>query len=675
MKKRLLLLAFVALVVTAVAWLDPERVLSLSFLRQEIDRLRDLIRVEPGLSATIYLLTYIAVAALSLPGAAIMTIAGGALFGLLLGTVLASFASTVGAMLAFWTARYFLRSGVERRFMEMVRRINRGVAREGAYYLFAMRLVPVFPFFVLNLVMGMTRLRTWTFYWVTQLGMLPVTLVYVNAGTQLRRVSSLGDILSPGVIGSLVLLGVFPLLARRLAGMFRARRVYARFRRPRHYDANVVVIGAGAAGLAAARAIAATGAKVVLIEADRMGGDALGIECVRGRARIATPWAVEVDGRTLHTRSIIVATGSRPDIPSIPGLESVPYVTTDTVWTLATLPPRLLVLGGGPVGCELAQAFAGLGSRVTLVEQVGTLLPAEEPDASRLLRAVLEKDGVDVHTGCRAERFGALEGGGGRLYAAGCEPERDGLDFDLLLLVTGRRADTAGLGLDTLGVETGSDGRILTNRFLQTAVPNIYACGDVTSAYRLSHVAGYEGWHCGMNALYGRFWRLRPDYRVVPQVVYTEPEVARIGLTEGEARDEGLDITSVTYNLAELHRAIVDGTAGGFVKVVTPAGRDRILGVTVVGPRAGDFIHEFALAMRHRLGLRKVLGTVHAYPGHAEAAGLAAGEWQRQRLPGRLLALAGWIHRRRRKDPAWTAPDGDTASPATAEKHGEHGTS
>lgn len=738
MKKKLLLLALVTLIVTAVLLLDPERYLSLSVLRQEIDRLQELIRAEPGLAAAAYLLAYVAVAALSLPGAAIMTLAGGALFGLVQGTLLASFASTVGATLAFWTSRYFLRGAVERRFTDMTRRINRGIDREGAYYLFAMRLVPIFPFFVLNLVMGLTRLRTWTFYWVSQLGMLPVTLVYVNAGTQLRRVSSLGDILSPGVAGSLVLLGVFPLIARRLAGMLRARRIYARFDRPRHFDANVVVIGAGAAGLVTAWTAAAARAKVVLIEADRMGGDclnrgcvpskallksarlarqmrsadawglapadpgaalyrvmervrraiarvephdsvarytALGVECVAGRARIVTPWTVEVGDRRLHTRSVVIATGSRPDVPPIPGIDSIPFVTTDSVWSLDTLPPRLLVLGGGAAGCELAQAFAGLGSRVTLVEQVDALLPSEEPEASRLLRDVLEEDGVRVHTGCRALRFEALARGGGRLHVAMPPEDPEDFEFDLLLLAAGRRADTAGLGLEALGVELGADGRVVTNEFLQTNVPNVYACGDVTSDWRLTHVAGHEGWHCGMNALFGRFFRLRVDYRAVPRAVYTEPEVARVGLTESEASDEGLDVGCVTYDLAELDRAIADGAARGFVKVVTPTGRDRILGATVVGPRAGDIIHEFALAMRHGLGLRRILATVHAYPTYAEAVRLAAGEWQRQRLPGRLLAMAGWLHRRARREAAGDVPRGKQAGAATAEKHGEHGTS
>ncbi len=712
MARKLIIAGLAAAVLIAWLWLEPGRYLNVQAVAGILETLRLRAAAAPLAAGGLYFALYVVMASFSVPGAILLTPAAGVIFGTLRGTLLVSFASTIGATLSFLLARFLLRNFVERRFAEVTERINRGILEEGAYYLFGLRLVPLFPYVVINAVMGLTRLRTWTFYWVSQLGMLPATVVFVNAGTQLGRIESVGDVFSPGLIGSLALLAVFPLVARRAMAALKARRIYARFQRPRQFDANLIVIGAGSAGLVTAYVAAAARAGVVLIEADRMGGDclntgcvpskaliragrvaatarrsrefgvpagppvtdftavmdrvrgvigqiephdsverytSLGVECVRGRARLTTPWSVAVGNRTLTAPAIVIATGGAPAIPPIPGLKDVPHVTSDSVWELAELPAQLLVLGGGPIGCELAQAFRNLGSDVTVVEMLPGLLAREEDAAGALLADVFAAAGIRVLTGCRAEAF-ERRSGGGRLRCVQGESSHD-IDFDMALIAVGRRARTQDLGLEDLGIGLNPNGTVSVNEYLQTRLPNIYACGDVAGPWQLTHVAAHQAWYCAMNALWGRFWRFRADYSVLPAAVYTDPEVARVGMTEAEARAAGQPVETVTYDLANLDRAIADGETRGFVKVVLRKDTDRILGATVVGAHAGETLSEFVLAMRHGLGLRKILGTVHSYPTMAEANKFAAGAWQRRHLPDRLLDIAGWFNRRQRRQP------------------------
>jgi pyruvate/2-oxoglutarate dehydrogenase complex dihydrolipoamide dehydrogenase (E3) component/uncharacterized membrane protein YdjX (TVP38/TMEM64 family) len=711
MARKLIIAGLAVAVLIAWLWLEPGRYVNVQAVTAALEAIRERAAAQPLASGGLYFALYVAMATLSVPGAFLLTPAAGAIFGTLRGALWVSFASTIGATLSFLLARFLFRDVVERRFAGVAARVNRGIGQEGAYYLFGLRLVPLFPYVVINAVMGLTRLRTWTFYWVSQLGMLPATVIFVNAGDQLGRIGSAGSVLSPPLVGSLVLLAVFPLLARRGVMALQGRRLYARFERPRHFDANLIVIGAGSAGLVTAYVAAAARAKVVLIEADRMGGDclntgcvpskaliragrvaatarraaefgvatgppltdftavmdrvrgvigqiephdsverytALGVDCVRGRARLASPWAVTVGDRTLTAPAIVIATGGTPALPPIPGLKDVPHVTSDSVWELAELPARLLVLGGGPIGCELAQAFRNLGSEVTLVEMLPGLLAREEATAGALLETVFTAAGIRVLTGCRAEAFQRRPGGGRLRCTRGTTSQE--VDFDMALIAVGRRARTEGLGLEDLGIELNPDGTVSVNEYLQTRLPNIHACGDVAGPWQLTHVAAHQAWYCAMNALWGRFWRFRADYSVLPACVFTDPEVARVGLTEAEARATGQAVETVTYDLADLDRAIADGEARGFVKVVLRAGTDRILGATVVGAHAGETLGEFVLAMRHGLGLRKILATVHSYPTMAEANKFAAGAWQRRHLPDRLLDVAAWFNRRRRRE-------------------------
>jgi pyruvate/2-oxoglutarate dehydrogenase complex dihydrolipoamide dehydrogenase (E3) component/uncharacterized membrane protein YdjX (TVP38/TMEM64 family) len=711
--RKILLLAVIAGAVFAFFALDLDRYFTLDEVKARQEQFAGLFATHPLAVAGAFFAAYVAVTALSLPGAALMTLLAGAVFGLLWGTVIVSFASSVGATLAFLSSRFLFRDAVQSRFGEKLAAINRGIEKDGPFYLFTLRLVPVFPFFLVNLVMGLTPIPARTFYWVSQVGMLLGTLVYVNVGTQLARVESLKGILSPSLIASFVLLGVLPLVARKFVEALKSRRVYARWPRPARFDRNVVVIGAGSAGLVTSYIAAAVKAKVTLVEKHRMGGDCLntgcvpskalirsakllhqsrksaaygirsmqaqfdfadvmervqrvvrtvephdsverytqlGVECLSGTATIRSPWQVEVqlqdaDGRpagtrTLTTRNIVVAAGARPLVPPIPGLDEVGYFTSDTVWSLRELPRRLVVLGGGPIGCELAQAFARFGARVTQVEMAPRIMVREDPEVSRTIADAFAAEGIEVLTGHRALRFERI--GEDRVLVAEHAGAEVRIGFDALLLALGRTANVAGYGLEDLEVPLTKARTVEVNEFLQTNYPNVYACGDVAGPYQFTHVAAHMAWYASVNALFGRFRRFRVDWSVIPWCTFTDPEVARVGLSEEEARQKGVAHEVTRYGIDDLDRAIADEAAHGFVKVLTVPGSDRILGATIVGEHAGDLIAEFVAAMKHGIGLNKVLGTIHVYPTLAEANKYAAGEWKRAHAPQGLLR---WVQR------------------------------
>lgn len=707
-RKTLLLIAIAALIALFFAF-DLGRFLSLDYITHQRDLLQAQVESQPWLSGLIFFGIYIAVTGLSLPGAAVLTLLGGALFGLALGLVIVSFASSIGATLAFLASRVLFRDSVQRRFGDSLRAVNRGVERDGGFYLFGLRLVPVFPFFVINLVMGLTPMPVRRFYWVSQLGMLPGTFVYVNAGTQLGQVDSLGGIVSPGLIGSFVLLAIFPLIARSVMNGIKRRRALKPYSKPARFDRNLVVIGAGSAGLVTAYIAAATRASVSLIEKHRMGGDCLntgcvpsktlirsaraahearqagrfgietgtvnvdfaavmeriqsvirtiephdsvdrytelGVDCIQGEARIVDPWRVEVDGRTLTTRNIVIATGARPFVPPIEGIETVNYVTSDTVWQLREAPRKLLVLGGGPIGCELAQAFARLGVPVTQVDMAPRILPREDDDAAQIVADSLQRDGVELHTNTRAIRFERV---GDRSILV-CEREGDTLhlDFDAVLLAVGRQANTDHLGLEALGIDRNPNGTVTVDETLQTSLPGVYACGDVAGPYQFTHAAAHQAWYASVNSLFGRIKTFKVDYRVLPWTTFTDPEVARVGLNEQDAQDQGIAVEVTRYGLDDLDRAITEGEAEGFVKVLTPPGKDRILGATIVGPQAGELITEFVTAMKQGIGLNKILGTIHVYPTLSEANKFVAGNWKKAHAPESALQWLARFHRWRR---------------------------
>ncbi len=712
LRSRLALLVVIALLVGLFFAFDLDRFLTQEYAKSQRQAQHDANAANRGTTVAIYMAVYIAVTALSLPGAAIMTLVGGAVFGLAVGTVAVSFASTIGATLAFLVARFLLRDSVQQRFGDKLRAINEGIEKDGPFYLFTLRLIPVFPFFVINLVMGLTPIRTLQVFLVSQVGMLPGTLVYVNAGSQLGQLESLSGILSPGLILSFVLLGLFPLLARKGLEFYKRRRVLGRFPRPARVDYNLVVIGAGSGGLVSAYIAAAVKAKVALVEKHRMGGDCLntgcvpskalirsakmvaygrrasqyglrgetpevdfgavmervhrviakvaphdsverytglGVEVIEGEARIRSPYEVEVDGRVLTTRNIVVATGARPLVPDLPGLEQVDHLTSDTVWELRENPGRLVVLGGGPIGCELAQAFHRLGAEVTQVQR-RRLMPREDEEVGELIEQRFRAEGINVLTGHHTRRI-EVEGGRKTLVC-----EHDGnevrVEFDRLLLALGRQANVTGFGLEELGVELTPRGTVEADPFLRTNYPNIYVVGDVTGPYQFTHTAAHQAWYAAVNALFGPYKTFRVDYSVIPWATFTDPEVARVGLSEAEARARGIRYEVTRYGIDDLDRAIADDEDHGFVKVLTPPGKDRILGVTIVGAHAGDLIAEFVLAMKHKLGLNKILGTIHVYPTLAEANKYAAGAWRRAHQPELVLRWVERFHRKRRGEGA-----------------------
>jgi len=477
----------------------------------------------------------------------------------------------------------------------------------------------------------------------------------------------------------------------------------ARHLKPKTFDRDIVVIGAGSGGLVSAYIAAVVRAKVSLIEKNAMGGDclntgcvpskalirsaklmndirhsakygvqdasgeidfaktmarvheiiakiephdsperyrSLGVDVIEGEGRITSPWTVEVNGRTLSTRSIIVATGGSPFVPPIPGLADVPYRTSENLWEMTEQPKRLVVLGGGPIGSELSQAFRRLGSEVCQVERGEAIMSREDPDVAALVQARFEEDGIRVMTGTDAV---AVEQENGENVLV-CE--RDGttvrLPFDEIIVAVGRRANTSGFGLEELGVEIADDGTVATDGFLRTNVDSIHAVGDVAGPYQFTHVAAHQAWYATVNSLFGMFWKFRADYSVIPWATFTDPEVARVGLNETEAKAKGIAYELTTYGIDDLDRAIADSSDEGIVKVLTKPGKDKILGVTIVGAHAGDLIAEYVLAMKHGLGLNKVLGTIHIYPTMAEMNKYVAGEWKRAHQPEWLL---GWVEK------------------------------
>ena len=691
-------LALVALVLWRSGLLGQ---LSLENLRLHQAQLVEWTQANPVQAAGGFFLLYVLVTAVSLPGAAILTLGAGAVFGLWQGVLLASFASSVGATLAMLSSRFLLRDTLVARYGDRLARFDAGMAKDGAFYLFTLRLVPVMPFFLVNLLAGLVKLPVRTYYVVSQLGMLPGTLAYVFAGTQLARIQSPGDILSPGLLAAFALLGTLPLFARFGVRWLAARRVYRGHARPRRFDYNLVVIGAGSAGLVSAYIASAVKAKVALVERHKMGGDCLntgcvpskallrsaklvqqgrdsqkygiarmdtqfdfaqvmervqsvvakvaphdsierytglGVDVVQGEARLVSPWEVEVDGRRISARSLIIATGARPLVPPIPGLDTVRYLTSDNLWELRQLPGRLVVLGGGPIGCELAQCFARFGSQVTIVEMAPRLLPREDADAAAEVASRFSSEGITLATAHKAVRVEAV-GDGGRLV---CEAEGQEviIEFDRLLIALGRKANVEGFGLSELGVALTPRGTVAADGLMRTNFPNIHVCGDVAGPFQFTHVAAHQAWYASVNALLAPFWSFTVDYRVIPWATFCEPEVARVGLSEDEAKAQGIAYEVTRYGLDDLDRAIADSSDHGFVKVLTVPGKDKILGASIVGEHAGDLLAEFVLAMKHGLGLEKLLGTIHTYPTLAEANKYAAGVWKRNHAPEAALRWA-----------------------------------
>ena len=707
--RRAVLLLIIAALIALFFIFDLGSYLTFEQLKAQQTNLQEWREVNPGLAAGLFFTIYVLVTALSLPGAAVMTLAVGAVFGLLWGVVLVSFASTLGATLAFLISRFLLRDWVQNKFGDRLQALNEGMRKDGSFYLFTLRLVPIFPFFVINLLMGLTPIRTITYTWVSQVGMLAGTIVYVNAGTQLAALESAAGILSPALLSSFVLLGLFPLIAKKIVDRIQAQRVFANWPKPKSFDRNMVVIGAGSGGLVSAYIAAAIKAKVSLIEKHKMGGDCLntgcvpskalirsarflaqtrraqefgfksasaefdfaevmervqsvikqvephdsverytdlGVDVIQGEATITSPYTVDVNGRTLTTKNIVIATGARPAVPPIPGLDKMGYLTSDNIWELRKLPPRLLVLGGGPIGCELTQCFARFGSKVTVVVRGSRLMRREDEEVANLVMDRFRTEGVELRLEHNMIEF--LEKDSEKYLICEHNGEQVKVPFDQVLVAMGRKANVTGFGLENLDVPLRKNGTIEVNDYLQAHFPNIYAVGDVTGPFQFTHTAAHQAWYAAVNGLFSGFKEFRVDYSVIPHATFTDPEVGRVGLNEVEAQEQGIAYEVTRYDLSDLDRAIAESEAHGLVKVLTVPGKDQIIGATIVGEHAGELIGEFTAAMKHGFGMNKILGTIHIYPTMFEANKYAAGVWKRAHSPEKLLQWVELFHAWRR---------------------------
>ncbi|MDP4783706.1 MAG: FAD-dependent oxidoreductase [Gammaproteobacteria bacterium] len=700
---KLVIAAFILLAVGAYVAFDLGQYLTLEFMQSRLASLQAFRDENFAVTAAIYFVFYVVATGISIPGAILLTLLGGAIFGLWWGTLLVSFASSIGATGAFLASRLLLRDWVQRRFGAYLAPINKGIAKDGAFYLFSLRMVPLVPFFVVNLLMGLTSISVPAYYIASQVGMFVSTLVYVNAGAELAQITSLSGLVSPSVLLSFTLLGVVPLAAKGVIGVMQKRKRLSSFKKPKRFDANVVVVGGGSAGLVTSLIVAGAKARVVLVEKHRMGGDclytgcvpsksiirsgrimeyirraedygivdaagkvdfaavmrrvqtvietiephdsperftSLGVECVSGAARLLSPYEVEVEGKRITTESIVIASGARPFIPLVPGLDGIDYLTSDNVWSLTELPPRLLVVGGGPIGCELAQAFSRLGSKVTQVDMAERIMPREDADVSAAVSARFEAQGIEVLTSHRLQKFETVDGE--HFMQAEHQGETVRVAFDRVLLAIGRKANTEGFGLEEIGVALTPQGSVEVNEYLQTSLPNVFACGDVAGPYQFTHMASYQAWFAALNAIAGGIWRSRVNYSVVPWATFTDPEVARVGLSEDEAKQRGIAYELTRYEMNHHDRSLADGEAHGFVKILTVPGKDKILGVTIVGYHAGEQIAEFVFAMTHNMGLKSISAVTHIYPTLGEANKFAANAWRSARLPTQYFP---WLKR------------------------------
>ncbi|PCJ28261.1 MAG: pyridine nucleotide-disulfide oxidoreductase [SAR86 cluster bacterium] len=708
-KTKFFVVGLITLAIASYFVFDLGQYLSLGFIQSRLASIEEFKNENFALTVLIYFVGYVAVAALSIPGAVILTLLGGAVFGVLWGTLIVSFASSIGATLAFLVSRLLLRDWVQAKFGDYLGSINKGIEKDGDFYLFSIRMVPLFPFFMVNLLMGLTPIRATSFYLVSQLGMLIGTGVYVNAGSELSQISSLSGLVSAPVVLSFVVLGLFPLVAKFFIDAIQRNKIMKKFTRPKKFDANVVVIGAGSAGLVVSLIVAGAKAKVILIEKHKMGGDclntgcvpskaiirsgrimsyirrakefgieaaegrvnfaqvmgrvqgiiktiephdsverftSLGVECISGDARIESPYTVSVNGRRINTRAIVLATGARPLVPPIPGLDQIDYLTSDSIWSLRELPARLLIVGGGPIGCELAQAFSNLGSQVTQVDMAERIMPREDEEVSKVIMQAFERQGIKLLTAHKVLKFGLADGV--QFMEAQHEGKTVRVEFDKVLLAIGRKANVEGFGLEELELALNPQGTVEVNEYLQTSYPNIYACGDVAGPYQFTHMASFQAWFASLNAMLGGLWRSKINYNVVPWATFTDPEVARVGLSEQEAIAENIAYEVTRYEMDDHDRSLADGEAHGFVKILTVPGKDKILGVTIVGYHAGEQIGEFVFAMTHGMGLGKISAVTHIYPTLSEANKFAANAWRNARLPVKYFPLAEKFFRWRR---------------------------
>ena len=707
--KKTFILLFILLLIYLSQKYKLNEYLNFEYLKQNKESLTKIYNTNQIQFISYYSLIYILSTAVSIPGATILTLAAGFLFGLPLGVLIVSFCSTIGASLSFLFSRYLFKDYFEKKFYSQLKSINQGIEKDGIFYLFSLRMIPAFPFFLINILMGLTNMKLIHYFFVSQIGMLLGTIVYVNAGTQLSTIQSLKDIASPTLLISFSLLGILPLITKYIISKFKQKKLYSKFNKPKQFEYNLVVIGAGAGGLVTSYIAATVKAKVAIIEKHKMGGDCLnygcvpsktlistakkihlqkdfknygiksvkidfdfkeimkrintvikkiepndsidrytklGVDCYTGEAKILSPYEIQINDKILTTKSIVLATGAGPFVPNIDGISKIKYHTSETIWNLKELPKRFLVIGGGPIGVELSQAFSRLGSQVNLIEASSTILSKEDEDVSHEMENILKEEGVNIFTSHKLIRFDKTK----KEQIAICESNSKEvlIPFDICLFAIGRKPRTVGFGLEELGVDLNPNGTVKVNEYLETNYPNIYACGDVAGPYQFTHTASHQAWYASVNALFGVFKKFKADYSVIPWTTFTDPEIAHVGLTIQEITDKNIQFEISKYEFSELDRSIADGETKGFIKVITEKNSDKILGVTIFGSHAGELLAEFVIAMKNKIGLNKILGTIHSYPTKAEANKFVAGVWKKAHKPEKILNYLEKFHTWRR---------------------------
>ncbi len=702
--KKIILISIVLIIIFCIFYFDLNQLLNLENFQAHLGILQKLYSDKPIIFLSIFFFIYVAITATSLPAATVLTLGAGALFGTLYGTIIVSFASTLGATIAFLTSRYILQSSIENKYSKILKTINAGIEKEGIFYLFTLRLIPFIPFFLINLIFGITKISIFTFYWVSQLGMLIGTVLYVHAGAQLATIESTNDILSPRIILALTALGVVPLLLKKIIGFIKLRKIYAPYKskKPKKFQYNTVVIGAGSAGLISSYILATVKAKVAIIEKSKTGGDclnsgcvpskalircahalkaakesaqfgvtqskiefsfkdakkhvqntiaaiapndsferyeSLGVKTIAGEAKITSPWTVEVGEKVLTTQNIVIACGASPAIPKIPGIEAIPYLTSDNIWQLDELPKNLTILGGGPIGSELAQCFAFLGSKVRIIEMSDRIMAVEDVDVSEAITKRFEQDGIEILVNHTAKIF--KKKNYKNVLICDHKGKETEIEFEHILIAVGRKANTNNFGIEELKITLRKNGSIEVNEYLQTNYPNIYACGDITGPYQFTHMASYQAQVCAANSLFGHLKKTRVSYAAAVWCTFTYPEIATTGLSEQSAKKEKIPYELTKYEINHIDRARTDKEDMVFIKVLTVPGKNKILGATIVGAQASNLIIEFVSAIKNDFGLNEILQTIHVYPSLSLANQEIAGAWKKKHTSKKLLHFLG----------------------------------
>jgi pyruvate/2-oxoglutarate dehydrogenase complex dihydrolipoamide dehydrogenase (E3) component/uncharacterized membrane protein YdjX (TVP38/TMEM64 family) len=700
--KKILLFVVLLLFIISLIIIFPKNYLHLEYLQQNITMFRQQVDKNLTLSVIIYIVLYVLVSVFAIPGAAVLTLLSGALFGFSLGFAASIVGSTLGAIGAFIVTRYLIGDYINQKFILHSQKIKKEFEKNGDAYLLTLRIVPIFPFFLVNILMGLTPIRFKNYMIISCLGMMPASAVYTYAGLSFAHLKSIEGILTPPIFIAFFLLGLLPHFGRMIIWNFNRHRLYKPFIKPKRFQYNAVVIGAGSAGLVTANICSTLGAKVAIIEKDSMGGDclnrgcvpsktlihssrlahsisksqgfgielkdsvynfaqtmkniketikkiepndsiaryeSLGVHCFSGEAKIISPWEVLINNKTITTKNIVIATGSSPRKLDVPGVASIEPLTSDTFWNLIKRPDHLVVIGGGAIGCEISQAMVRLGSKVTMLVRGKKLLEEVESSASLILERALKDEGVEIHFNTQVTSFEKTHELKMVYYKQ--NEEQLNMTFDEVLLAIGRKSSVSTLS-DTLKFDLNENGTLKTNDYLQTNYHNIYACGDITGKFQFTHFASHQAKYVALNIVFGLLKKFKVDNSFVPKCIYTSPEIASVGKSEFELKENGTEFDEAIFFMKDLDRAVIEKEENGYVKILTTKKSGKILGVTIVGAQASLMIQEFILAMENGLTLDKILQSIHPYPGFNEANKFAAGAWKKNQLTPRKIK---WLER------------------------------